>query len=502
MATKRRRQPGANDANRETLAGYIAHIVMYEHGITPLDLERAYHLSPEEARAALADQYAYFGTGGKGYGAFFTHVKKAIAKKAWFEAPDPKAIPGAARAYGRYAWLLENSDAPGTDQGRKDASDIEDLQRSLNNVGFNGWGLALDNWPEALSYYNAAPSVYRPHAHNEIEETREAPTMQAHRQPADEHAATELVMFIENESDLSPDGPSGQGRSVLLNALRKWKKGTYDPKLAVKLFEYLAEAGARRYAKEFPGVVFNPATRHEAAKQLEASFRNSAENGEYDHIDTRTGVGEHVEEHVDARGKTRLDKLRAELPPGYAIYTYSPGDGVTRYRFFENAPPGQDYFGPNNGIYTALGYAEAETFASGLATQRDPRGASYRRANEVHSDRKHSMTYGTVPSFKEFERDVHTRIDPEGSDGSVYWPPGTLYPMELVSSREIELAQEFGELEEFRGAHGKQGFRGNERQIYDFVKFLMDQEDAYSGEEGSPGDLASSIMYTLGYEWV
>ena len=112
------------------------------------------------------------------------------------------------------------------------------------------------------------------------------------------------------------------------------------------------------------------------------------------------------------------------------------------------------------------------------------------------------MTYGQVPSFKEFERDVHTRIDPESSDGSVYWTPGTLYPMELVNSREIELAEEFGELEEFRGAYGKRGFRGDERQIYDFVKFLMDQEDAYEGEEDSPGSLASSIMYTLGYEWV
>jgi hypothetical protein len=200
---------------------------------------------------------------------------------------------------------------------------------------------------------------------------RKSPT---HREPTDEQAATELVMYIENTSDLSPDGPSGQGRSVLLNALRKWRKKTYDPALAVRLFEYLTEAGAKRYAKEFDSeknwsTMFNPATRHEAAKQLEASFRSSVENGEYDHVDTRVGVGEVVEEHVDARGKTRLDKLRADLPPGYAIYTYSPGDGVTRYRFFKNASPKQDYFGPDNGIYTALGYAEAEAFASGLVSE-------------------------------------------------------------------------------------------------------------------------------------
>lgn len=115
-----------------------------------------------------------------------------------------------------------------------------------------------------------------------------------HRQAADEHAATELVMFIENTSDLSPDGPHGQGHSVLLNALRKWKKGTYNPELAVRLFQYLADAGAKRYEKEFgsDAPIFNPATRHEAAKQLEASFRSSAEHGEYDHVDTRIGMHE------------------------------------------------------------------------------------------------------------------------------------------------------------------------------------------------------------------
>jgi hypothetical protein len=124
--------------------------------------------------------------------------------------------------------------------------------------------------------------------------TRKKKKTVTHRDPVDEHAATELVMFIENTSDLSPDGPQGQGRSVLLNALRKWKKGTYDPALAVRLFEYLAEAGAKRYQKEFgsDAPIFSPATRHEAARQLEASFRSSAEGGEYDHVDTRIGVRE------------------------------------------------------------------------------------------------------------------------------------------------------------------------------------------------------------------
>ncbi len=146
-----------------------------------------------------------------------------------------------------------------------------------------------------------------------------------HRAPADEHAATELVMYIENTSELSPDGPSGQGRSVLLNALRKWRKGAYDQTLAVRLFEYLTEAGAKRYAKEFDSeknwsTMFTPATRHEAAKQLEASFRSSVEHGEYDHVDTRIGMSEaeeatrerQFEAHRDESGYQLIDEAEGK----------------------------------------------------------------------------------------------------------------------------------------------------------------------------------------------
>jgi len=126
-----------------------------------------------------------------------------------------------------------------------------------------------------------------------VDEARHA--QEAHREATDTTAADELVLYIENTSDLSIDGPRGQGRDVLLNALRKWRKGTYDPELAVKLFGYLVESGAKRYAKEFGterewSKMFTPATRQEAARQIEAGFRQSAESGEYDHVDVRTGA--------------------------------------------------------------------------------------------------------------------------------------------------------------------------------------------------------------------
>lgn len=67
-----------------------------------------------------------------------------------------------------------------------------------------------------------------------------------------------------------------------------------------------------------------------------------------------------------ARKPSRFAELQKYLPVGYSIHTYAPGDGVTRYRFFHNAPPNQSYFGPANGIFTALGIKEAESFAAGL----------------------------------------------------------------------------------------------------------------------------------------
>lgn len=67
---------------------------------------------------------------------------------------------------------------------------------------------------------------------------------------------------------------------------------------------------------------------------------------------------------------TRLEQLEQDAKEvGYTVRTYSPGDGITRYRFFRLAdiePTGQTYFGPRNGVYTALGLKEARTFIAGV----------------------------------------------------------------------------------------------------------------------------------------
>ena len=55
---------------------------------------------------------------------------------------------------------------------------------------------------------------------------------------------------------------------------------------------------------------------------------------------------------------------------GVDVRSYSPGDGVTRYRFFPR-DSGNGYFGPANGLDTVLGLKAAvawlEAFAAGRA---------------------------------------------------------------------------------------------------------------------------------------
>ena len=54
---------------------------------------------------------------------------------------------------------------------------------------------------------------------------------------------------------------------------------------------------------------------------------------------------------------------------GFRYATYSPGDGVTRYRFF-TLDDDSSYFGPSNGVGTALGIREAESFVRGVMVGR------------------------------------------------------------------------------------------------------------------------------------
>lgn len=64
---------------------------------------------------------------------------------------------------------------------------------------------------------------------------------------------------------------------------------------------------------------------------------------------------------------TRFEELEIHADAaGLTVHTWSPGDGVTRYRFFTKPEmTHQSYFGPASGVYTALGLKEAWTFVHG-----------------------------------------------------------------------------------------------------------------------------------------
>jgi len=91
------------------------------------------------------------------------------------------------------------------------------------------------------------------------------------RNPADTTAARELVLYIENDGDLYRQ----QTYPIIQNLARKTRKGTYDHKKAVKLWAYLAENGAKKYARDFGGTcnhIFTPDTRRAVAAMLADNY--------------------------------------------------------------------------------------------------------------------------------------------------------------------------------------------------------------------------------------
>jgi hypothetical protein len=68
---------------------------------------------------------------------------------------------------------------------------------------------------------------------------------------------------------------------------------------------------------------------------------------------------------------TRLQELRDYARThGLTVETWSPGDGTTRYRFFDKPGASQTYFGPASGLYTALGLKEAWNYLYGYGAGR------------------------------------------------------------------------------------------------------------------------------------
>ena len=96
----------------------------------------------------------------------------------------------------------------------------------------------------------------------------------AARSVADPTAQRELILYLENDYALI-GAPNSIGKSIDTNLRKKLAKGSYEPKLAPKAWLHLCDAAARKYTKEFASgepVIFNLATRWEAAKELAAAW--------------------------------------------------------------------------------------------------------------------------------------------------------------------------------------------------------------------------------------
>ena len=101
------------------------------------------------------------------------------------------------------------------------------------------------------------------------------------RATGDETTADELLLYIDNDEPLYR-----QKKAFLENAYRKMKKGTYSPELAVKLWMYYVERGAKAYEKAFLNKgewnkIFTKPTRELVARELAKREAAMLHHGEY-----------------------------------------------------------------------------------------------------------------------------------------------------------------------------------------------------------------------------
>lgn len=98
--------------------------------------------------------------------------------------------------------------------------------------------------------------------------------------------AHELSLFIENDRNLH----FSQEVPIQKNLATKSAKGEYKHDLAVKMYGYLIEAGAKKYAKEHLDSAsawsrhFPPPVRKEVAEAFARSFEAECALGNYAHL--------------------------------------------------------------------------------------------------------------------------------------------------------------------------------------------------------------------------
>jgi hypothetical protein len=94
----------------------------------------------------------------------------------------------------------------------------------------------------------------------------------------DKDMVIELKLFIDNDAQLYKQ----RLIPIVKNIQKKMKSGKYDHKKAPKLWKYLVDDGAKKYAKEFPGVKFNKQEKEAVAQEFADEYKDEIEtqNGE------------------------------------------------------------------------------------------------------------------------------------------------------------------------------------------------------------------------------
>ena len=110
----------------------------------------------------------------------------------------------------------------------------------------------------------------------------------------------ELVLYITNDGDLY----RRRTLPIISNLAKKMKHGAYDPELAVKAWQYLADDGVRKYDKEFgsgQGKLFlNKTTRTEIAKELRDHYEEQVQDESG--IQASTSIQSNTYRHPGFRG--------------------------------------------------------------------------------------------------------------------------------------------------------------------------------------------------------
>lgn len=96
--------------------------------------------------------------------------------------------------------------------------------------------------------------------------------------PFDERSeeVKELKLFIDNDADLYRQ----RYEPMVKNQKKKLGKKIYNPKLSEKMWKYLADAGAKKYQREYGSgmQIFSPKDRREVAEMLRDDFEDRMKN--------------------------------------------------------------------------------------------------------------------------------------------------------------------------------------------------------------------------------